>query len=577
MEPQSLLSDGSTKRRGHIGPIFPWRRWDIICATITLNMIALVVPLAIIQLYDRIIPNTSIDTLTAISVGIVISIIFESILRFCRSNILNWLGMIFDYVTTVGAFNHLIHAPAFQTNKIGVGKHVENLESISILREFLAGQGFLTLLDMPFIFIFIAVMAYLSPPVAMVPTVVISCFVVIGLWLSIQQQKALKQRQDIDDRRYNFIVQILNNHFTLKTLGMEELILRRYERIHGQCAVIENNINFLSATSRDLASISTYAMFGGIVCVAAYEVIEGRISLGVLSASIILANRAMQPFQSLMATWVRFQHLSQAKQRFREMFSLDQEVKGQSGVNIRGKVHLNHITFDYPDSGKRVLNELSLTVEPGQIVSIHGPNGSGKTTIASILIGNLEPLNGQVLIDDTPLSAFMGPGFRQQVCLVSSKNLLFHGTILENLTTFRKGPIEDEAKAFSQYFGLDPWVTNMPKGYQTMIADQLFLHLPEGIQQRICLIRALVNHPKILILDEANTSLDFQGDELLKQHLKQLKGQTTIIYITHRPSIEAIADVSYDLIDGKLERKIPSSSLAPHTPFSELTPKKSAY
>ncbi len=577
MESQSLLSDGSAKKRGHIGSIFPWRRWDIICATVALNIISLVVPLAIIQLYDRIIPNASFETLSALTAGILIAVIFESVLRFCRAHILNWLGMIFDYVTTVGAFNHIIHAPTYQTNKIGIGKHVENLESIAVLREFLAGQGFLTLLDMPFIFIFIGVIAYLSPPVAMVPTAVIIVFVVVGLWLSIHQQRALKQRQDIDDRRYSFIVQILNNHFTLKTLGMEELILRRYERIHGQCAIIENTINHLSATSRDLATIATYAMFGGIVCVAALEVIEGRISLGVLSAAIILSNRAMQPFQSLMATWVRFQHLTQAKQRFRDVFSLDQEVKSHNPVHVRGKVQLNHITFDYPESSKRVLDGLNLTVESGQIVSIHGPNGSGKTTIASILIGNLEPLNGQVLIDDTPLSAFMGPGFRQQVCLVSSKNLLFHGTILENLTTFRKGPIEDEAKKLSQYFGLDSWVTNMPKGYQTFVGDQLFLHLPEGIQQRICLIRALVNHPKILILDEANTSLDIQGDELLKQHLLQLKGQTTVIFITHRPSIEAMADVSYDLIDGKLERKVPFSSLVPGGSFSHVPPKKSTY
>lgn len=565
MGAQSLHPSGSSsKRRRHIGSIFPWRRWDIICATLALNLLSLVVPLAIIQIYDRIIPNTSLDTLAVISLGILIAVCFEGILRFCRSNILNWLGMIFDYVTTVGAFSHIIHAPTYQTNKIGIGKHVENLESITILREFLAGQGFLILLDMPFILLFIGLIAYLSPPVATVPIIIIFIFISVGLWLSYYQQRALRQRQDIDDRRYNFIVQILNNHFTLKTLGMEELILRRYERIHGQCAVIENAINYLSASSRHLASICTYAMFGGIVCVAAYEVIHGRISLGVLSASIILANRAMQPIQGLMAMWIRFQHLGEAKQRFRDIFSLEQELKASPSTYIKGKVQLNKISYSYQESQKRVLDGVDLTIEPGTIVSIHGPNGSGKTTIANILIGNLEPLNGQVLIDDTSLSAFMGPGFRQQVCLVSSKNLLFHGTILENLTTFRLGVIEDEAKKMAQYFGLDQWVSNLPKGYQTMVADQLFLHLPEGIQQRICLIRALVNHPKILILDEANTSLDFQGDELLKRYLRQIKGQTTIIYITHRPSIESIADISFDLIDGKLEKK---ASLNPAPPL----------
>jgi ATP-binding cassette, subfamily C, bacterial LapB len=578
VDAESLSNAAPLNKRSRMGSIFPWRRWDIICASLIINIISLVIPLTIIQIYDRIIPNFSYDTLAMLTFGMITAIVFEGILRFSRANILNWLGMLFDYVTSVGVFSHLLHAPLYQSNKIGIGKQIEDLESVAILKEFLAGQGFLTLLDIPFIIIFLGIIAYLSPVIAVVPVVIIILFVISGVYLSISQQKALSKRQDIDDRRYSFIIQILSNHYTLKTLGMEDLILRRYERIHAQCSVIENTINYTSAASRNLANITTYALFGGIVCIGAYEVINGHVSLGVLAASIILANRVMQPLQALMVTWVRFQHLTQAKQRFRQIFALDQEAKNYTQAILRGKVHLNNVSFSYITPQKTILDRVNLTIEPGHIISIQGSNGTGKTTIANLLIGHLQPTEGEILIDGAPLDSFVGPGFRHQVCLVSAKNLLFHGSIMDNLTTFQKGPIEEEAKKLSHYFGLDQWINHLPKGYHTMVADQLFLHLPEGIQQRICIIRALLNHPKILILDEANTSLDFQGDELLNRYLSEIKGQTTVIYITHRPSVEAIADQSYQLIQGKLEPKqLPPKTPNPTVPLKNKNKEKDTH
>lgn len=540
--------------------IFPWRRWDIIFATIMMNLIGLSIPLLVLQLYDRIIPNQSYYTLSVITFGVIVSVFMENILRYSRSNILSWLGMFFEYATSIGAFSHLAKAKYADSLKSGHGKHIENIESVTVLKEFLAGQGFLTLIDLPFVILYLGIIAYLSIPIVIVPIIVLFCFVVSALWVGYKLRKALEKRLDIDDRRYNFVIQILSNHHTMKSMGMEDLILRRYERIHSQCALIEHDINFLSAESRDLSSVFSYLMYCGIICIAAFEVIETRASMGVMAACIMLANRAMQPVQTAMAMWTRMQHFGISKTRIKEIFSLNPEGRetDKMATHITGKISIRDLGFHYPDDDKMIFNHLSVEIQPNQIVSIFGANGVGKTTLTQLILGILESQTGEILIDDHPLASYSFSSLHKQIGYLPPKGILFQGTIMENMTLYQTGPIVDEAMKISRDLGLDPWIQRLPLAYQTKVGDSLFYLLPDGIQQRICLVRTLVNHPKIIILDEANTSLDEQGDYQLNQFLQQQKEKSTIIFITHRPSIENIADASYELIDGELvERQLP--------------------
>jgi ATP-binding cassette subfamily C protein LapB len=543
------------------GSVFPWKRWDIILSTVVLNLLSLGIPILVLQLYDRIIPNQSYGTLSLLGIAVGIVLILEASLRFSRGYILSWLGMHFEHGAAVGAFQHLVNATLNDLNKRGIGEHVENIESTTVLKEFLAGQGFLILLDLPFVFLFLGIIAYFSTQIALVAVAILGGFIFLAWILGYTLRTHLEKQLDVNDRRYNFIVEILTNHHTLKALGMEDLLLRRYERIHNHCSNINYKVYLYAAEARDLASMFSYIMFVGVVAIAALEVINQATTIGVMAASIVLTNRAMQPIQAAMGVWTRFQYFSIAKKRIEEHFSLTLEPPLTHGLTtpIQGKLTLKDVSFRYGDDTPEILKNINLTVEVGSTVTIHGKNGVGKTTLMWVLMGNLHPTAGGLFIDDEPISNYHYRDLRRQMAYIPPKGILFQGTILENMTMYRGAAYVDDALGLSRQLGLDEWIHRLPLGYETKVGDQLFLLLPDGIHQRICLVRALVNRPRILILDEANTSLDDNGDRLLRQVVQNLHGEVTVIFVTHRPSIQQLADMSYELINGVL---IPKKSLS---------------
>lgn len=527
---------------------FPWQRMDIILSTIGLNLFAVVIPVLILQLYDRIIPNQAISTLTLLAIGVSITVIFEGILRISRSYILGWIGQKFDYKASTGVFNHLMGANLFKLNRMGIGEHVENLESLVTLKEFLAGQGFLVMLDLPFLLFFLVLISYFGGKMlAVAACIILILFVLASLFVGSKLHDILLERQELGDRKYNFLIEILNNHYTVKSMGMEELFLRRFERINLQASYIEYKINMMSSEARDVGSTFSSILFGAIICVSGYNVIENQISPGAMAACLFLSNRLIQPLQMGLSMWTRFQHFKIAKQRFKNVFSLDLEKNHGQKKIIKGGLTLKNVNFSYEGAKRELLQNVNLHINAGEFVTIIGESGAGKTTLSQLMIGNIEHNSGQILIDGFSLHEMNMPHFRSQVAYLSPRGEIFRGTVMENLTFFSTYDNLDHAMTLSKKVGLDRWVSQLPLGYNTMIGNHLDSDIPLGIQQRICLVRALLLAPKILILDEANTSLDIEGDKDMLNLLKDLKGHMTIIFVTHRPSVARLSDRVFQL------------------------------
>lgn len=561
MADEPLKKKPSHKTQSKSGSVLPWRRWDMILSTVVLNVLALAIPILILQLYDRVIPNQSYGTLGLMGIAVCLVLVLEASLRFSRGYVLSWLGMHFEHGASVGAFKHMVNATLNDLNKRGIGEHVENIESTTLLKEFLAGQGFLILMDLPFVFLFLGIIAYFSMKIALAAVTILSIFILIAWVLGLLLRKHLEEQLDVNDRRYNFIVEMLTNHHTLKALGLEDLLLRRFERLQTHCSNVNYKVYLYAAEARDLASIFSYIMFVGIVAVAALQVINEATTIGVMAASIVLTNRAMQPIQAAMGVWTRFQYFTIAKKRIEDHFSLTLEPPITHGMvkSIKGKLTLKGVSFQYAHDKPEILKNIDLVIQPGTTITIHGKNSVGKTTLMWLLMGNLHPERGTVLIDDEPIANYHYRDLRRQMAYIPPKGILFQGTIMENMTMYLGAAHVDDALSLSRQLGLDDWIRRLPLGYETKVGDQLFLLLPDGIHQRICLVRALINCPKILILDEANTSLDEDGDRLLRQIVRSLHGQVTIIFVTHRPSIQELADESYELVNGSL---IPKTKLS---------------
>lgn len=554
---QPSLERRSKSKQAKSGFVFPWQRWDVIASTSILNLFALAIPLLVLQICDRIMPDQAYRSLVFMGIGIGAALILEAILHHSRGHVLSWLGMHFEHGGAVGAFHHLVYAAEEDLTKHQVEKSVEAIESMARLKEFLIGQGFLILLDLPFSLLFLGVIACFSFQIAIVVLVIAVVFVCLIWGVGRKLDKHLGHQVDVNERRYTFILETLSNHHTLKALGMESLLMRSYERLHHDCAKANYHVSLYSAKARSLSNLLGYLLFIGCVSIAALQVMNETITLGIMAACLILTNRIMEPIQTAMGIWMRFKYFEIARKRVGEHFGLTLGLPCKRGISkpIHGKLTLEGVSFQYAEDKPYLLDGVNLTIQPGSIITIQGDNGIGKTTLMGLLMGNLHPTSGAVLIDDVLLTDYDHRDLRRQMACIPPKGILFQGTILENMTLYRGAAYGEDAMRFSRQLGLEAWIRRLPLGYDTKIGDSLFLSLPDGIQQRICLVRALVNCPKILILDEANTSLDKEGDQLLRQVLQNLRHQVTIIFITHRPAIQELADASYELKDGMLTFK----------------------
>jgi ATP-binding cassette subfamily C protein LapB len=260
----------------------------------------------------------------------------------------------------------------------------------------------------------------------------------------------------------------------------------------------------------------------------------------------------MQPLQAALSMWTRFQHFSISQNRFSKVFSLPLEENFGEKIDLKGNIVLSNLSFAYKD-GALLFDNVNLSINQGEFVSIIGSNGAGKTTLSHLMIGDLTPKEGSITIDGFAFADINVPHFRKQVVYLEPNGTIFKGTIMENLTFFGSFGTLDDVMHLSQKIGLDKWINKQPLGYNTVIGHHLDGDLSLGILQRICFVRGILMKPKVLIIDEANTSFDIQGDQKLADLLQEFKGKITVIFITHRPSLSRLADRTYKISNNTLE------------------------
>lgn len=534
--------------------LLPWRRWDVMAATAALNLCTLALSLLMIQFCDQTAFDLPENIALLIGSGLLGILCFDLLIRYARDRVLNWLQLRYACSTMTSIFDQMLSLEPQMDPCPSFGKQMEALDNGRDIKEFFNSHEFMAILNIPFIPVFLGIICFLSPVVTVVPAIGCIVFGIIAIYQGHKLNKLLDSRHFLDNQHSSFIAQILQNYQTLKALGMENLLLRQYEKLYYQKSFFENKITRISGQTRDLILFISYALLLGIVCITSFEVLAGHLSIGAMSACIILTSIAIHPLQTILKAWPRIKHIQQINKKISQQHH---KVKAKTPSNatiqeLTGRFRLENIEFKYPDMEKPILAHLNLSVEPHTIVTIFGANGVGKTTLAKLITNRLAPQQGKITFDGYEAQAFLPNAFARQVMYVPPTTQLFAGTIIDNLTLFRVGPLIEEAMKLSRDLGLETWIENYPQSYQAYLNDKMLLNIPDGMKQRIGLIRALLNEPRILILDESNAAIDDDGEAQLKKVLQDLKEVSTIILITHRPSMKQIADESYDLVNGNL-------------------------
>lgn len=359
-------------------------------------------------------------------------------------------------------------------------------------------------------------------------------------------------------------------------------MLRRYERLQEACAQGALNVGMQSSDAQNLSSFFSQLTTVAVVAFGGIMVIDHELTIGGLSACSMLAGRSIQPLQRAVGIWARFQTIRVAKKRLEAIFELKPDMPPDTPAlpPIQGKLTMENVSFAYPEeSGEPgrdkkaaskepqwVMRNINLVINPGETIAIQG--ASGKTTLLWLMMGAIRPTEGKVFLDDYDLAQYDPSSLHAQLAYMPQVGMLFKGTILDNIHMFRPER-EEAALEVAARLQLEDFVSKLPKGFETIVDDGADESIPRGIKQRITIARALVSNPRIVLFDEANTAIDSHGDERLKAVLESMHGKVTLIMVTHRPSLEKIADRVYELKDGTLRLKPPR---APFTPAPTKPP-----
>ncbi|RMG33106.1 MAG: ATP-binding cassette domain-containing protein [Gammaproteobacteria bacterium] len=531
-----------------------WRRPSVLAASLGINLLALMLPMVILQLYDRIIPHQAIETFAFLMAGMVAVVVIDTALKIFRSQILSWDGARFDHRESLKAMNRILDAESLPFEEKPAGFYLDRMHALERMQEFFSGQSLLLIMDFPFVVIFLALVWVIAGPLVWVPLTLLLLFLFASLVTGRHLHEALESRSLMEDRRQNFLIEILRGIHTIKSMAMEAPMCRRYERLQHQSATGIYELSRINSIVQGIGASFSQLATVAFVGLGSLEVIEGQLSIGALAAGTMLTTRALQPGLKAMGLWTQFQSIRLARRKLQELFALPTERSGtlRPERGIRGAVELRDIHFRYPGQERPLLQGLSLSIRPGEAIAITGDNGAGKSTLINILAGFIQPQQGEVKLDGHDIRDYDLEYLRSQIGIVPQSGTLFEGTILENMTLYREGEAIDQAIELSRMLGLDKILSRLPEGLDTRIGGAAADNLAEGVRQKIIIVRSLVGKPPLILFDDANASFDIKNDIQLQRVMEQLKGRHTLVIVSHRPSFMRLCDRQLILRDGKL-------------------------
>lgn len=526
---------------------------ELVLASVVINIFGLALPLALLQIYDRIIPRQSGTTLGLLVVGVVIALGLEGVLKIARSHISGRIGAAFDHKLSMAAFRRLLDSSLPEYEREGASAHTERLRAIAKVREFYSGQAALSLFDLPFAVVYMALIGIFGGWLVTVPIVLLLAFTLVAYFNGHRLYDESQRRSEFDERRFNFIAEALGGIHSIKSMAMEPMIQRRYEML--QEANVKRGFDGArhSIVALNLGSLFSQITIVAIAAMGAVFVINGQMTPGALAACILLGGRSLQPLQGALGTWARFQNFMIARKQIDKLFRLKlaPNVGAPDLPACHGHIRLENVGLKFPSAKNALFEGLELDIKPGECVAILGESGSGKSSLVSVLSGILPPSSGRILIDGHDLARHNTPSIARCIGTLPQRGVLFQGTILENITMFE--PMHEAAALdIARRLGLDRVVAGMRNGYDTQVGAGANEAIPSGVRQRIAIARALIHDPQVILFDEANIAIDSAGDEQLRALLESNKGRKTMVLITLRPSLLKLADRIITLADGRL-------------------------
>lgn len=542
---------------------------QVLISSFLINALALVSSLYVMNVYDRVIPNKSYDTLWVLSIGVILAIFFEFIAKLIRAYLTDVAGKKADLIISSALFRRvmalrLIEKPASS------GSYANNLRDFESVREFMTSAGILTLIDLPFLILFIGVIYLIGGKLAFVPMTIIPIVIIAGFAIQPFLSRYIKASMKEGAQRQGLAVEAVEGVETLKANNAAAWAQKRWDGYTGATAYYSMKVKTISSlmTNFTVAMQQLNTVF--LVLVGTYlvhaEDPAQRISMGAVIASVILSGRALAPIGQIAGLAIRFQQARSALQGLNAIverpIERDAERTYLTLDQVDGQLSFNNITFQYAEDADLALGNLSLTIRPGEKIGILGRIGSGKSTLLKLGAGLYEPSSGAVSLDGVDMRQ-LDPNFiRDEVAFLNQSPRLFLGSLRDNLELARTDgySTDQELLRALQRFNLLELIKQHPKGLDMPLGED-GLGLSGGQKQIISLARLTLRHPRVVLLDEPTASLDEVTEQQALRGIAHWARDKTLVVVTHRRQVLSLVNRVIVIDQGKIIMDGPRDSV----------------
>ncbi|MEG3619645.1 peptidase domain-containing ABC transporter [Magnetovibrio sp. PR-2] len=522
-----------------------------------INILSLIVPLSIMAIYDQVIGKDSPEMLRFIVFGVLGAVVFEIFMRAWRAKVQARVGARIDYIVSSKVFDQVLHLPPLFTERASVGGQVTRIREFETFRDLLSGPLATLALDLPFALIFIIAIAIIAGPLVLIPVVLGLLYLVLSFIILPKLQNQIRRAGEQRSKRHAFLVELMWSMRSVKQMGAESIWGDRFRTMSADAAWANLEVNRLNSVSQDMAQLLMIVAGAATLVFGVLSAMDGGISMGALIATMMLVWRVLSPIQTLFGLGNRIHQTRQSLGQFLSILEYDRESQNDndqlSALKFNGQVNFDRVSMRYTANANPALLGLSFTVKPGELIGIAGDSGSGKSTIAKLMVGMYEPQGGTVSLDGIDIRQVKPITLRQTLSYVPQYNHAFPGTILDNVRLADPTASIQEVKEACRKAGVLAKIEALPHGLDTAFKDGLEAHVPQGFLRQLALARGFLRDAPVLILDEPASGLDEKDESAFLKTLAELRGHQTIIMITQRPSHMRLCDKLLTMDHGQME------------------------